>query len=175
MMQQWFVTAEAVGKNTTIGNILFVSISFLLLVLCVKKFAWGNITKILDERSERISNDLDSAEQSRIQAEELQIQREDELKRARQDSIQIINDAKDTASKSGQQIINTAKQDAVELQQKAKREIAADKEKAYREVKNDIAAMSLEIATKIMNKELDEKTHQALIDSCIEGLNHHEA
>lgn len=174
MIQQYLVTAEAVGANTTIGNILFVSISFLLLIVCVKKFAWGNITKILDERAERISSDLDNAEQSRVRAQELQHQREDELKNARQDSIKIINDAKDTASKSGQQIIDSAKQDAAELRSRAVQEIETEKEQAYSDVKEDIAAMSLELATKILNKELDAETHQSLINSYIEGLDHNE-
>lgn len=173
-MQTWLVTAEAAGNNTTIGNILFVSISFLLLVICVKKFAWGNITKILDERADRISNDLDNAEQSRIRAQELQHQREDELKNARQDSIKIINDAKETASKSGQQIIESAKQDAISIKNKAEQDIATEKEKAYETVKQDVAAMSLDIATKILNKELDADAHQSLINSCIEGLDQNE-
>lgn len=172
-MTTFFVTAEAISQSTTIGNILFVSISFLLLVLCVKKFAWGNIVKMFEERATRISNDLDSAEEARVRATELQRQREAELKNARQDSMKIITDAKDTASKSSQQIIASAKEEVKAIQEKAKEQIALEKDQAYATVKNDVAAMSLQIAQQILNKELDEQTHQALINSCIEGLEEH--
>lgn len=169
-MTSTLLVAAGASQSTTIGNILFVSISFLLLIFCVKKFAWGNITKIFDERANKIANDLDSAEEARVRASELQRQRETELKNARQDSIKIINDAKDTASKNSQQILSSAKEEAQMIQKRAQQQIDLEKQQAYACVKSDIASMSLQIAQQILEKELDEQTHQALIHSCIEGL-----
>lgn len=169
MLPSLVATATA-AQNTTVGNILFVSISFLLLLVCVKKFAWGNIVKIFKDREERISSDLDSAEEARVNAQKLQSQRKKELNNARKDSIDIVNEAKAAAAKNSQQMIDATKEDIVRLKDKAAQDIEADKEKAYATVKNDVAAMSLQIASQILEKELDADTHEALINSCIEGL-----
>lgn len=169
MLANLVVTATE-AQHTTIGNILFVSISFLLLIVCVKKFAWGNIVKIFKDREDRISNDLDSAEEARVTAQKLQDQREQELNNARKDSVEIVNEAKAAATKNSQQMLDATKEDIVRLKNKAAQDIEADKEKAYATVKNDVAAMSLQIASQILEKELDADTHEALINSCIEGL-----
>ena len=165
---------ESVSLSTTIGNMIFVSLSFLLLVLGVKKFAWKQIVQIFKDREERINNDLDSAEADRIKANELKIQRENELNRARQDSVSIVNDAKEVAKRQQQTMLDAAKEDVKAMKNKAEQDIATEKEQAYSAVKEDVATMSLNIASKILGKELDQETHAALIDSCIEGLAKHE-
>lgn len=167
-----FLEAEAV--STTIGNMIFVSLSFLLLVLAVKKFAWKQIVQVFEDRRRKINNDLDSAEEDRVKANELKIQRENELNRARQDSVNIVNEAKEAAKRKQQTMIAAAKEDVNAMKLKAKQDIESDKEQAYSAVKEDVATMSLDIAAKILGKELDQETHEALIDSCIEGLAKHE-
>lgn len=167
-----FLQAEHV--STTIGNMIFVSLSFLLLLLCVKKFAWKNIVQIFKEREERINNDLDSAESDRIKASELKSQRETELNQARQESVSIVNEAKELAKHQQQQMLDETKNDIKDMKNRASQEIKTDQEKAYLALKKDVATMSLNIASKILNQELDQKTHEELIDSCIEGLAKHE-
>ena len=165
---------ESASVSTTIGNMLFVSLSFLLLVLCIKKFAWKNIVQILKEREDRISNDLDSAENDKIKAHELKIQSENELNQARQESVSIVNEAKEVAKRQQKILVDDAKQEVTELKNQAHRDIESDKTKAYQDVKDNIAQMSFDLATQILNKELDKDTHKELIDSYIEGLVQHE-
>ena len=65
--------------STIIGDFILIAGSFLLLIFLVKKYAWGNITSILDQRAEKISSDIDGAEEARKKAEELASKREAEL------------------------------------------------------------------------------------------------
>ena len=65
----------------------------------MKKYAWGNITSVLDERAEKISSDIDGAEEARKKAEELASKREAELAGSRTEAKTIIENAKETAEK----------------------------------------------------------------------------
>ena len=60
-----------------IGNFILIAGSFLLLVFLIKKFAWGNIIGILDQRAQKISDDIDGAESARKKAEDLAQKREE--------------------------------------------------------------------------------------------------
>ena len=83
-----------------IGDFILIAGSFLLLIFLVKKFAWGNITSILEERSKKITDDIDGAESARKKAEELAQKRENELAGSRQEATTIIEHAKETAEKN---------------------------------------------------------------------------
>jgi len=65
-----------------IGNFILIAGSFLLLVFLIKKFAWGNIIGILDQRAQKISDDIDGAESARKKAEDLAQKREEALAEA---------------------------------------------------------------------------------------------
>ena len=84
--------------GTIIGDFILIAGSFLLLIFLVKKFAWGNITSILDARAEKITNDIDQAEAARKKAEELAAKREEELAGSRQEATTILETAKETAN-----------------------------------------------------------------------------
>ena len=85
--------------STIIGDFILIAGSFLLLIFLVKKYAWGNITSVLDERAEKISSDIDGAEEARKKAEELASKREAELAGSRTEAKTIIENAKGTAEK----------------------------------------------------------------------------
>ena len=85
--------------STIIGDFILIAGSFLLLIFLVKKYAWGNLTNILDERAEKISSDIDGAEAARKKAEELASKREAELAGSRSEAKTIIENAKETAEK----------------------------------------------------------------------------
>ena len=101
--------------STIIGDFILIAGSFLLLIFLVKKYAWGNITSILDQRAEKISSDIDGAEEARKKAEELASKREAELAGSRTEAKTIIENAKETAEKSKSDILAEAKLEAGRL------------------------------------------------------------
>ena len=84
-----------------LGNMLFIIISFLVLMVILKKVAYGPLTKVLDERAAKISSDIDSAEKARQEAEKLAAQRQSELADTRQQATKVVADAKAGAKVSG--------------------------------------------------------------------------
>ncbi|MBT0950702.1 MULTISPECIES: F0F1 ATP synthase subunit B [Streptococcus] len=156
--------------STIIGDFILIAGSFLLLIFLVKKYAWGNISSILDERAEKISSDIDGAEEARKKAEELASKREAELAGSRTEAKTIIENAKGTAEKSRADILAEAKLEAGRLKEKANQEIAQNKAEALQSVKGDVADLTISLAEKILSKNLDSQAHKELIDQYIDQL-----
>ena len=156
--------------STIIGDFILIAGSFLLLIFLVKKYAWGNLTNILDERAEKISSDIDGAEAARKKAEELASKREAELAGSRSEAKTIIENAKETAEKSRADILAEAKLEAGRLKEKANQEIAQNKAEALQSVKGEVADLTVNLAGKIISQKLDSQAHKALIDQYIDQL-----
>ncbi len=156
--------------STIIGDFILIAGSFLLLIFLVKKYAWGNITSVLDERAEKISSDIDGAEEARKKAEELASKREAELAGSRTEAKTIIENAKETAEKSKADILAEAKLEAGRLKEKANQEIAQNKAEALQSVKGDVADLTISLAGKIISQNLDGQSHKELIDQYIDQL-----
>ena len=156
--------------STIIGDFILIAGSFLLLIFLVKKYAWGNISSILDERAEKISSDIDGAEEARKKAEELASKREAELAGSRTEAKTIIENAKETAEKSKADILAEAKLEAGRLKEKANQEIAQNKAEALQSVKGEVADLTISLAGKIISQNLDGHAHKELIDQYIDQL-----
>ena len=156
--------------GTIIGDFILIAGSFLLLVFLVKKFAWGNITSILDARAEKITNDIDEAEAARKKAEELAAKREAELAGSRQEATTILETAKETAEKNKAHILSEANQEALRLKEKAQLEISQNKEEAMNSIKGDVADLTVNLAGKLLSQQLDSEGHRQLIDRYLNEL-----
>ncbi|MFQ6810562.1 MULTISPECIES: F0F1 ATP synthase subunit B [Streptococcus] len=156
--------------GTIIGDFILIAGSFLLLIFLVKKFAWGNITSILDARAEKITNDIDEAEAARKKAEELAAKREAELAGSRQEATTILETAKETAEKNKAHILSEANQEALRLKEKAQLEISQNKEEAMNSIKGDVADLTVNLAGRLLSQQLDSEGHRQLIDRYLNEL-----
>ena len=139
-------------------------------MLILKKVAYGPLTKILDERADKISSDIDGAESARQEAEQLASQRQSELAETRQNATKVVADAKASAQKQSDSLIAAATDRAASINQQAQTDAQKLKEDAIANAKNDVAALSVAIASKLMQKELSLNDQQALIDAYISDL-----
>lgn len=167
-MLSHFVIGAASGLY--IGDLLYYAISFIILVALVKHIAWGPITNMLDKRADKISGDLDYAEKSRDEATKLAAKRQAELNKSQSEATKIVTTARQNGEKQQQQIVSQAQADASSLKDKAQKDIVQERADALKGAQNDVAALSIEIASKIIQKELNTADQKALIDSYIEGL-----
>lgn len=156
--------------NAMLGNIIVVSGSFLILMFLLKHFAWGPISDILKKREDKIANDLDSAEKSRINSAKMEQEREQQLLASRSDAADIIKNAKESGESSRQNILKETQEEVARLKSKAQTDIMLERDTALNSVKDDVADLSLQIAAKILNKELSPEMHESLINQYIEGL-----
>ena len=163
------------ANQVALGDMLFILVSFIVLALLVKHFAWGPVTKMMDARSEKITGDLDYADQERTRAEKLAKEREDALKSSRAEAVEIVGKAKESGETQKKSIVSEAHSEAEEVRQRAKSDAAKAKEDAMAGAQNDIANLSLEIASKVISKELNADDQKSLIDSYIKELTVDEA
>ncbi|KRL53391.1 F0F1 ATP synthase subunit B [Lacticaseibacillus manihotivorans] len=154
----------------SLGDMLFLLVAFAVLMVLVGKFAWGPVTKMMGERSDKINNDLDYAENARTEAQALAEKRQAELKNSQADAVKIVSTAKQNGEKQRQEIVDAAHAEVATLKSNAQQDIAQQKADALNSAKDDVAELSLAIATKIIGKELNADDQQALIDGYIKGL-----
>ena len=152
------------------GDFLFYLIMFIIMLLIVKHFAWGPVTKMMDKRATKISNDIDSAEKARKEAEDLAAKRQTALENSRTEAAGIIDRAKQNGEQQKASIVNAASEEVKTMKANAKKDIQQEKQDALSNVKNDVAELSIEIASKIIQKELTPESQKELVDSYIEGL-----
>ena len=155
------------------GDFLFYLITFIVLIWLVKYFAWDSVAGMMDKRATKIANDIDSASNDRKKAAELAKKREAALKDSRAEASQIVDQAKKNGEDQKATIINDANEEAAAMRDRAQKDIAQQKEEALEGVKDDVAELSIEIASKVIQKELNPSNHKDLVDSDIEGLGKH--
>lgn len=168
MLNQVFIAGASDGL--ALGNMLFLLIAFAILMLLLKKYAWGPVVKMMDDRANKVAHDLNSAEDARQSAETLQQERQAQLTSARTDANTIVTDAKNAANQKSQKIVSDAQTTAQAMQDRAAAQIEQDCDQAMLSAKDDVAELSVTIAQKIIQKELKLDDQKALIDAYIDGL-----
>ncbi|MED9787373.1 MAG: F0F1 ATP synthase subunit B [Latilactobacillus curvatus] len=158
------------ASEAYLGDSLFVLVVFIILVALVGKFAFGPVSKMMQARSDKITNDLDNAAQSREDAAKLAAQRATELKNAKSEAVEIVNTAKQNGEKQREGMVTLAQEEVQTLKQNAKKDIEQARLDALNSARDDVAQLSIEIASKLIKKELSVTDQKSLINSYIEGL-----
>ena len=141
-----------------------------LQMFLIKKFLFKRVQVILDKRRELAEEDLRKARVSRDEAEKLRTEYESNMEQAREKATQIIDLAQKNATAKSDEIIREASQEAVAMKARAEADIALERRKAVNEVKNEIGSMAMEIAGKVIEREVSEQDHAKLIDEFIEQV-----
>ncbi len=155
-----------------IGLLFWMTLTFSILLLLLKKFAWKPIMESLKEREQDISSSLAMAKQTKNEMKQLQADNEKLLKQARVERDVILSEAKTTKD----QIINEAKDraqtEADRIVEAARVNIENEKRTALSEIKTQVAELSIDIAEKVLKAELSNKAEQSkLVEKQLENLN----
>jgi F-type H+-transporting ATPase subunit b len=154
-----------------IGLIFWMSISFLVVLFILGKFAWPMILKALKEREESIANALDSARKAREEMAALNANNEKLVMQARAERDLLLKEARDTRDSIVAEARTKAQTEANKIMNQMRETINTEKMAAITELKNQVAAMSIEIAEKILRQELsnDEK-QKNLMENLIKDI-----
>ena len=151
---------------TTVAQLL----NFALQLFLFKRFLFEPVKKILEKRQQEVNTVYADAEQANIAAQEAKKSYESHLANARIEAEEITNKAVASAKLQSEQIISEAKTESDKLRTKATADIELERQRAMSEAKNEISKIAVEIASKLVEKEIDENTHSALIDSFIDEI-----
>lgn len=156
---------ELIGVN--FWTALFTFCNMIITFLLLKKFLFKPVKKMIDERQKEIDELYANAEKQTEEAKELQAQYQERLDSARREREDIITDATKHAERRGREIVTEAQADAVAIRQKAEAEIAQERKRALNQMKGEISGIAMEIASKVVDKELNESDHMALVEEFI--------
>ena len=146
-------------------SIVWIIINLLILFVALKFFLFKPVTKIMDERKRQIENSIKQAEEKNTQAEALRKQYEEQLHQAGQEAADIIKDAKVRASKEYDDILQSAKENAKMVEKESEQKIAREREKAMQSAKQELAGVVLLTASKLSQKNMDEKANHEFVDA----------
>tara|TARA_X000000368_G_scaffold416310_1_gene409957 strand:+ start:348 stop:923 length:576 start_codon:yes stop_codon:yes gene_type:complete len=152
------------------GTLFWSVITFVLLLLVLKKVAWGPIISALESREAEINEALKNAEKARDNTEKASQEYNDLISKARSESQQVLSESKISAEKIRQDIKENAENEAKNILENAKNQINAEREKAIQEIKSVVVDFSLQAASKVIEKNLDSKDNLKIIDDAIEGI-----
>lgn len=166
-MKPLFILGAA---STALGNTIVTLVSFLLLFWLIKRVAWKPLMAMLEEREKTINADLDKAAQNREVAQQQRLETEEQLLAARKNANEILNKAQLEATAMQKNILKEANEDAQRIRQQAQREVTAERERTLNNLRSEISSLTIDIAEKIIGRELNNQDHEHLIDEFIQGL-----
>lgn len=155
-----------------IGLIFWMTLSFLIVIFVLGKFAWNPVLKMIKEREHSIETALDAADKARTELIELQKINEDLISKAKEEAAQMVKDAHKIRDSIVDGSVAKAQEEANRKIEQARIEIQNEKNKAMTELKNEIALFSIEIAEKLLKKELAKDENQKeFINTLMKDMN----
>lgn len=151
---------------TFIGQIC----NLLIQMLLFKKFLFEPVQNILAQRQKEVGALYTAAEEAKAYAEQNKAEYSEKLLAANEEASRIVRTATERAGKQGDEIVQEAQKQAQALLKKADDDIARERVKAMNEIKNDISQMALDIAEKVVEKEIRPEDHKALIEDFIAAV-----
>ncbi len=162
-LYQSLVAVEPLTLIATICN-LFVQ------MFIVKKFFLDKILAVLDQRREAADKQINDAQAAHQEALDIKKTYEQNMLQASQQASEILASAQKSAAERSEKIIGQAQQQAAQIKSKASADIAMEKKKAINEAKDEISGLAMAIASKVVERELDQKDQSGLIDRFINEL-----
>ena len=144
--------------------------NLMIQLLIFKKFLLKPIKQVIADRKAKADSEIADAQKLRTEAEAMKAEYEQNLQNARTEANQIVATAQKTATARSEEIVGEARAQAAALKQKAEADIAQERKKAVNEVKDEIGGIAMEIASKVVEREISEKDHKDLIDEFIKNV-----
>jgi F-type H+-transporting ATPase subunit b len=152
------------------NELFWATLAFLVLVALMWKFAFPALANQMQARTDRIRNNIDEAERTRAEAQQILDEYQRQLADARNESNRIIEEARQTAESMRRDLIARAETEAAELRQRTADDIAAAQTRAMADLRTQVAGLSIELAEKVVERNLDRDTNIALIERYIDQV-----
>ena len=144
--------------------------NLMIQLVIFKKLLLNPVKKVIAERKAKADSQIADAQKLRTEAEAMKAEYEQNLQNARTEANQIVAAAQKTATARSEELLGEARAQAAALKQKAEADIAQERKKAVNEVKDEIGGMAMEIASKVVEREISEADHKDLLDEFIKNV-----
>ena len=151
-------------------TIIFQILNLLLLMVLFKKYLFKPVTEILEKRQAEIEGHYQEAQQAETDAKAMKADYESKMAGARQEADRVIKTATESANAMSASIVEDARAQAEQLKRRAQTEIDLERRRAFDEVKGELSGIALDIASQVIEREVNEKDHEAFIDEFIKNV-----
>jgi F-type H+-transporting ATPase subunit b len=162
------------GANALIdpnpGHMIWTIVSFAIAFFVLRKYAFGPIQRVIDERRKRILDALEEAERSRDEARRLIEEHRSLLGRARADAEEILAEGRKIAEAQRERMKEETEAERQRRLEETSRQIAAETQRALEQIRAEVADLTLLATAKVTGKALDESDHRRLIDEAVAEL-----
>ncbi len=152
------------------GTLFWTALTFIVLLIILRKVAWHPILRMLEDREHRIRESLDKAEKARIEAEKTLSNQAEIIKSAQKSAQEIIAKSQKSAEMVKEDIIKQAHLEADKMLQKAKRDIELSRDRAIEDIKDLAIELSMTATEKLIGRTLDKQDHKQLISESLTKL-----
>lgn len=149
---------------------IFQLVNLLILVVAFKKFLFKPVCAILEKRRAEIEGHYRQAEEAEQSAKAMKQRYEERMAGAREEADRVIRTATESANAMSAGIVDDARAQAEQLRRRAETEIELERRKAFDEVKGELSGIALDIAREVIDREVNEKDHEAFIDEFIKNV-----
>lgn len=149
---------------------LFVLLNTLTIFFVGRKYLFGPVTKMIEERQQEIDDMYSQADQAKEEAAALQAEYEEKLSLAAETSDRLVREAMERGHNREEEIIKAANAQADAIREKANADIAREKKKALNDAKNEISVIAVDIAGKVVGRQMSQDDQSRLVDDFIDRL-----
>ena len=165
-MESLYQSLVAVEPVTLIAQIC----NLFLQMFLFKKFLYDKVVAVLDQRRQAADKQITEAESAKQEAMAIKQTYEQNMLEAKQQAEVILSRANQTAAARSEEMIGQAKQEAARIKQKAASDIALEKKKAINDAKDEISGISMAIAEKVVERQLNDSDQDKLVEQFIDRL-----
>ncbi len=178
MQQLLILAAEGGGEEGDVlgvilpaaAELVYGLIAFVIVFVILSKVAFPRLNTVLDDRRDAIQGRMEEAEARLQEAEAAKRDYEESIGDARGEASRIIDEAKSQAEQVRANLVEQAEQEAANIRERARADAATERERTLSELRSEVGTLSVELASRIVGRELDTSTHQALVDEYIQNL-----
>jgi F-type H+-transporting ATPase subunit b len=156
--------------QVTPGLMIWTIVCFLIALFVLKRYAFGPIQKLIDDRQQRIRRALEEADEARDEARTLLEEHRKLIGQARVEAEEILGEARQVGKAMQQRVKEETEADRQRRLEETKRQIDAETRRALEAIRAEVAELSLVAAEKVTRKSLDDKDQRRLIDEAIGEL-----
>jgi len=152
------------------NEIIWGTLAFAVLLVAMWKWGVPAVKNMEKAREDRIRNDLESAERTRLEAETEKQRYDAQLADARSEAGRIIDEARQSAETVRTDLVARAEDEAREIRERAQADIENQRVQAMTQLRSDVARLSIDLAGRIVERNLDNDTNRQLVDSFIDQV-----
>jgi F-type H+-transporting ATPase subunit b len=152
------------------GLMVWTVVTFLALVFILAKFAWKPILDGINQREQKIRGDIERAEKSQSEAEQLRRDYETQLAQAQKTVQDLVAQARQDAEKARGELVAAAKSESEKILEKGRKDLANETDRLRSQLRSEVADLSLSVAEKILGRSVDKKIQDEILKDSLKSV-----